>query len=154
MDAIKSRRNRTASRWESPLIDVGIWLAALVATGLTVWYSLGPTPPSHGSDKDLHAAAYFLDALAILLAVVWRPGRETRRLKGGMLPVAVGLLIVGGVVEIAQGGLVDRDAQFGDWVADAVGIGLALLVYALVRMRFRPQPPKRINESPSARDHR
>ena len=72
--AIRSRRYRTASRWESPFIDAGIWLAALVATGLTVWYSLGPTPPSHGSDKDLHAVAYFVDAFAILLAVVWRPG--------------------------------------------------------------------------------
>jgi len=55
---------------------------------------LGPTPPSHGSDKDPHVAVHFVDAFAILLAVVWRPGRGTQRLKAGMLPVAVGLLIV------------------------------------------------------------
>ena len=65
---------------------------------------VGSDASEHGSDKDLHVAAYFLDAFAILLALVWRPGRETRRLKeAGMLPVAVGLLIVGGVIEIAQG---------------------------------------------------
>ena len=154
MVAIKSRRNRTASRWESPLIDVGIWLVALVATSLTLWYSLGPTPPSHGSDKDLHAAAYFVDTFAILLAVVWRPGRERRRLKDGMLPVVLGLLIVGGMIEIAQGGLVDRDTQFDDWVADAVGIGLAVLIYASLRVRFRPRPPKDTKQSPPARDQR
>jgi VanZ family protein len=146
MVATKFRRNRTASRWESPLIDVGIWLIALVATGLTVWYSLGPRPPSHGSDKDLHAAAYFVDTLAILLGVVWRPGRETRRLRGGMLPVALGILIVGGVIEIAQGGFADRDAQFGDWVADAIGIGLAVLIFTLLRMGVRSPSSKRIKE--------
>jgi hypothetical protein len=64
------------------------------------------------------------------------------------------LLIVGGVIEIAEGGLVDRDAQFGDWVSDAVGIGLAVLIYALVRMRFRPRPPNGTERSLPARDHR
>ena len=64
------------------------------------------------------------------------------------------LLIVGGVIEIAEGGFVDRDAQFGDWVADAVGIGLAVLIYALVRMRFRPHPPNGTKRSLPARDHR
>jgi VanZ family protein len=134
---VKFDGNRTASRWESPLIDVGIWLIVLVATGLTVWYSLGPTPPSHGSDKDLHAAAYLVDTFAILLAVVWRPGRESRPLKRGMLPVALGMLIVGGLIEIAQAGFADRDAQFGDLVADAVGIGLAVLIFALLRAGSR-----------------
>jgi hypothetical protein len=71
-----------------------------------------------------------------------------------MLPIALGLLIVGGVIEIAQGGLVDRDTQFGDWVADAVGIGLAVLIYASLRVRFRPRPSKDAKQSLPARDHR
>ena len=69
-------RGGRATIWESPLVDAAIWLIALVATGLTVWYSLGPRPPDHGSDKELHAVAYFLDTFAILLALIWRPGRS------------------------------------------------------------------------------
>jgi DnaK suppressor protein len=61
---------------------------------------------------------------------------------------------VGGVIEIAEGGFVDRDAQFGDWVADAVGIGLAILIYALVRTRFSRTPPNGTNQSLPARDPR
>jgi VanZ family protein len=119
-------RDGKASIWESPLIDLGIWLIALVATGLTLWYSLGPTPPLHSSDKDLHAVAYFVDILAILLIVVWRPGHQPRRLDQWALPVALGILVLGGMIEIAQGEFANRDAQFNDWIADAVGIGLAL----------------------------
>jgi VanZ family protein len=141
--AIKSRRNRSSCLWESPLIDVAIWLIALIATGLTVWYSLGPTPPGHVSDKDLHTVAYFVDTLVILLAVVWRPGRATRHSNGWMLRVALGLLIVGGVIEIAQGRFADRDAQLGDWVADAVGIGLALFLFAVLRWSLRGKPAMR-----------
>lgn len=126
---------------------------ALVATGLTVWYSLGPSPPVNGSDKNLHAAAYFVDTFAILLAVVWRPGRETRGLKGGMVSVALGMLIVGGAIEIAQGGFADRDAQFGDWVADGVGIGLAILIFALLRVGLRPPSLTGTGQPPSPGDH-
>jgi VanZ family protein len=95
-------------------------------------------------DKDLHAAAYFVDTFAILLAVVWRPGRESRPLKRWMLPVALGMLIVGGVIEAVQGGFADREAQFGDLVADAVGIGLAVLIFALLRAGFRSKSTERL----------
>ena len=108
-------RNEKVSRWESPLVDVILWAFALVATGVTVWYSLGPRPPGHGSDKDLHAVAYFVNTLAVLLALIWRPGRTSRRYDGWALPVALGILMLGGVIEIAQAGFADRDAQFGDW---------------------------------------
>jgi len=101
--AVRSRRYRTASWWESPLIDVGIRLAALVATGLTVWYSLGPTPPSHGSDKDPHVAVHFVDAFAILLAVVWRPGRGRQTSEGRDAAGRRRAAHRGGVIEIAQG---------------------------------------------------
>ena len=81
-------QNETGSVWESPLIDAAIWLVAFASTGAILWYSLGPKPPGHGVDKGLHAIAYFINALAILLAVVWRPGRDDRRLKDLAIPVA------------------------------------------------------------------
>jgi VanZ family protein len=122
---------------------MGIWILALLAISMTVWYSLGSTPPVHHSDKDLHAVAYFVDTLAILLALVWRPGRESRRLDGWALPVTLAVLVLGGLMEIVQGGFVHRDAQFGDWIADAMGIGLALLVFTVLRWAIRTRTPER-----------
>ena len=134
----------TTSMWGSPLVDAGIWLIALIATGLTVWFSLGPTPPDHGSDWEWHAVAYFIDTLAILLAVVWRPGREVRRFDGWTLPVALAVLLVGGVIEIVQGRFADRDAQFRDWIADAVGIGLAVLLFTALRWASQRRRAQRL----------
>ena len=122
-----------ASIWGSPLVDVGIWLIAFAAITLTVWYSLGPRPPNHGSDKQLHVVAYLVDTFVILLALIWRPGRAPRRFDGWALPVALGVLLMGGVIEVAQDGFAHRDAQVGDWIADAIGIGLALLLFGLLR---------------------
>ena len=123
--------------WGSPLVDGGIWLIALIATGLTVLYSLGPRPPAHGSDWEWHAMAYFIDTLAILLAVVWRPGREVRRFDALALPVALAVLLVGGLIEIVQGRFADRDAQVRDWIADALGVGLAVLLFTALRWAIR-----------------
>lgn len=131
-EELKLQRMGAASVWTSPLVDVAIWLVALVATGATLWFSLGPTAPGHGFDKGLHATAYFVDTLAILFALVWRPGREKRRF-GSALWVALAILAVGGLIELVQGRFAHRDAQFADWIADAVGAGLAVLVFAVAR---------------------
>jgi VanZ family protein len=130
--------DRPASRWGSRWIDVAIWGFAVGATAMTLWYSLGPTPPGHGSDKQLHGAAYFVNTLAILFAIVWRPGRRGgRRFEGGALPVVVGMLVLGGLIEIVQGGFVDRESQFTDWVADSLGIMLALMLFVTFRHSYQ-----------------
>jgi VanZ family protein len=131
-EEMRLQRVGLASAWDSPLVDVGIWLIALVATAATLWFSLGPTAPGHGFDKALHATAYFVDTLAILLALVWRPGRDKRRFESALW-VALAVLAAGGLIELVQGGFAHRDAQFADWIADAVGIGLAVLVFAAAR---------------------
>ena len=119
---------------ESSWVDAGFAAVAIGALGLTLWFSLGPAPPGHGSDKELHAVAYFVDTLALLLAVVWRPGRRRGPVVARALTVAASMLVLGGLIELAQGGLVHRDAQFADWGADALGIGVALAVFAALRL--------------------
>ena len=138
-------QNETGSVSESPLIDAVIWLFALGSTGAILWYSMGTDPPGHGVDKGLHAIAYFINALAILLAVVWRPGRDDRRLKDFAIPVALCVLAAGGLIEIAQSSLVDRDSQLADWAADAVGVGLALLLVIALRWAIERRPVKGID---------
>ena len=138
-------QNETGSVSGSPLIDAAIWLVALASTGAILWYSLGPKPPGHGVDKGLHAIAYFINTLAILLAVVWRPGRDDRRLKDLAIPVALCVLAAGGLIEIAQSGLADRDSQLADWAADAVGVGLALLLLIALRWAIKRRPAVRID---------
>jgi VanZ family protein len=142
MDA--DTKNETGSVSESPLIDAAIWLVALASTGAILWYSLGSKPPGHGVDKGLHAIAYFINTLAILLAVVWRPGRDDRRMKDLAIPVASCVLAAGGLIEIAQSSLADRDSQLADWAADAVGVGLALLLLIVLRWAMRRRPAERI----------
>jgi len=137
-------QNEIGSDSESPLIDAVIWLVALGSTAAIMWYSLGPAPPGHGVDKALHAIAYFINALAILLAVVWRPGREGC-LKDLAVPVALCVLIAGGLIEVAQGSLVHRDKQLADWAADAVGVALALLLVIALRWAIERRPVEGID---------
>lgn len=122
-----------SARWESSWVDVGIGAFAVAAMGLTLWFSLGPAPTGHGSDKALHALAYFVDTLALLLAAVWRPGRTRGRVDVRTLEVAVGLVVLGGLLELVQGGFVHRDAQLGDWIADAAGVTVAVAVFVALR---------------------
>lgn len=95
------------------------------------------SPGRHGSGKQLQAAAYFVNTLAVLLAIVWRPGRGAGRFDRLALPVVVGMQLLGGLIEIVQGGFVGIDSQFTDWVADAVGITLAVMAFATLRRTVR-----------------
>ena len=114
------------------------WAVAGFATALTLWFSLGPAPPGPGSDRALHAGAYVVDTLAILVAVVGRPGRRPAP-DVWIAPIAIGIVLLGGAIEIVQGGL-GRDSQLTDWIADAVGAVVGVLLFVVVR-RTLPRPP-------------
>jgi VanZ family protein len=121
---------------ESPWVTAAIWAVAIGCTALTLGFSLGPAPPGEfASDRELHAIAYFVNTLAILLAVIWRPGRRAGRPDGWVFLIAAGMAILGGVVEVLQAG-VGRDAQLPDWVADIIGIALAVVVFVTFRRAF------------------
>jgi VanZ family protein len=129
-----------SARRASPAVDVAIWAVALGALGLTFWYSLGAAPPGTGTDRQLHALAYFVDTLSILLAVVWRPGRETHRRVGAWtVLIALALLALGAVIEVGQGRFAGRVAQLSDWIADAAGIALAVAAFGALWVFARPR---------------
>jgi VanZ family protein len=74
-------------------------------------------------DKAEHAIAWFVLAVSGLVLWPWRPGR-----------IAAFALALGAVVEVLQATLpFGRDGDWRDWVADAVGVSLALLGWTLAR---------------------
>lgn len=94
--------------------------------------TLLPTPPAFerlANDKIEHLLAFF--GLALLGGFGWPQARGS---------IIVGLLIIGGLIEILQGTqLIHRDMDFSDWIADAAGVLLGMVcVTAILRLRLRP----------------
>lgn len=106
-------------------------------------WTLGPVPPDAGSipyvDKLFHAIAYGLTVFLVLLAADWRPGRGPGRFAGWAPWIALAALAAGGLLELAQH-LTGRDTELGDWVADAIGVGVAFAAWATIRRRSPPAP--------------
>lgn len=124
--------------WLRPPAQWG-WRALLALLLLTVaWLAFSPAPPPRadtGWDKANHALAFAVLALLADLALWPRPAR--RRL------IVAGLLAYGAVIEVGQSRLPPRSGEWGDLAADAVGIGIGLLLAALLLRRGtvrRPRP--------------
>ncbi|MCP5223365.1 MAG: VanZ family protein [Zoogloeaceae bacterium] len=94
-----------------------VFWAALVAV---LVLSLAPVPAGHmmfsWQDKLEHVLAFF--ALGVLARLGW-PGRTAM--------LVIGLLAYGGLIEVAQSFTTYRMGDAADWLADALGIGLAML---------------------------
>ncbi len=102
----------------SLFLCVCVWLAAAISTHLPA----ERIPKTGYSDKTLHAVGYAFIAGTFLLAM-W--SREVGRKKRFLLAFII-LLVYAAVDEITQP-LVNRYASIFDWLADTVGVGLALL---------------------------
>lgn len=90
--------------------------------------SLSPEIPSTGWDKSNHALAFAV--LAFLGNRAW-PGRT--------VPVLLGLLAYGGLIEVLQSFTPDRLAEWGDLLADGVGL---LFGEALARLVSHSVPKR------------
>ena len=124
----------SAERARPATIDVLLWCLAVLAIAGTIVLSLSPGKQLEKTivnDKVGHALAYAVDTFLLLLAVVWRPGRP-QALERWALPIVLGVAILGGVIEFAQDS-VGRDPDPRDWFADLIGIGVAVLAFALLR---------------------
>ena len=102
------------------------WLLAVLAL-LVSWLALSPAPPDGldtGWDKLNHAGAF----AALAVVAVFAFPRSRRSL--WLLPA--GLLCFGGAIEIAQSFTPTRNAEWGDLLADAVGIAAGVFAAMLV----------------------
>jgi VanZ family protein len=93
----------------------GLWLF-LPALAVVAWGELTPHPPQiadevFGWDKGEHFTAYF--GLALLASLAWG-------LRRSVLLVLVGVIALGGVLEILQS-FTGRDAEWLDELANSLG---------------------------------
>jgi VanZ family protein len=80
--------------------------------------------------------------LPLLFALVWRPRRGNGVLANRQLLLAASLVSVGVLMEVLQALFAPtRSPELLDVVADAVGVGCALLVFGLAR-RTWPSPSR------------
>jgi len=96
--------------------------------------ALMPAPPEQaglGWDKLNHLAAF--GALALCAVLGWHHQRAA------MLAVLGALLAYGGAIELLQSQVPNRQAEWGDLLADALGIAAGALL-ALAWLRRRPAP--------------
>jgi len=87
-------------------------------------------------DKSAHFVTFGL--------ILWSFGVLFRRLP--RLAAAALAVLLGAAVEVVQG-LVGRDASWGDLLADALGVAVALLLWVLWR-RFEPRTAFQASKTP------
>lgn len=95
------------------------WLALILAVVLLSLIPAAAPPGAYGLDKILHLLAFLV--LAAIPAAALTGARW-------VLAAAVFLIVVGGGIEVAQSFVPTRVASGLDWVMDAVGIGLGVVL--------------------------
>jgi VanZ family protein len=104
----------------------GLLFVAMLVLLVLCLVPIPPQVPSTGWDKSNHALAFAV--LAFLGNRAW-PGR--------MVPMLLGLLAYGGLIEVLQSFTPNRLAEWGDLLADGVGL---LIGEAVARLVWRYVP--------------
>ena len=131
--------NRPASRrlWGS----WHVWPALLDALAILIVGALRSAPPGaqHFSDKTLHGVAFAIFAWLAARAIRFvKPAWPTSRvLLAGFLASSAR----GGGLELWQGLLPYRDSEFLDFVADAIGAAIAMLLTGASWQLLRSRAP-------------
>jgi VanZ family protein len=121
-------------------LDIALWVIAISLLAGILLLSLDPEPdlldPLNLSDAALHLGGYAALTASFLLAGVWRPGRVGVWPRGAPI-VALGILAFGVLVEIAQGMVPNRAADWRDAFANTLGVVLAWWTWrAVQRLRL------------------
>ena len=126
-------------------MDALLWSFAATILAAILILSLNTEPPLPTfvlADKAGHFAAYSVFTGVLLLAAVWRPRRGPGLFPRSARAIALTVVILGGLLELAQA-FVGRDASAWDAVADALGVAMAYGSWRLVRggHGVRPRRP-------------
>jgi VanZ family protein len=121
------------------LLDAALWAASAVLFALSLILSWGP-PPDIGpefdwADKTWHFLGYGALTATLLLAAVWRPGREEGRFPQAGLRVAGLVLAAAWLTEALQAPF-GRDVQLLDALADLAGVAAGLLSWKATQRRL------------------
>jgi len=118
-----------------------VWPALLDAAAILVVGSLRAAPPGaeHFSDKTLHGVAFSIFAWLAARAIRFvRPAWPVSRV---LLAGFLSSCALGGGLELWQGLLPYRDSEFLDFVADAIGAAIAMLLTGIAWQLQRPRAP-------------
>lgn len=97
-------------------LNAALKTAFWAAAAAVLFLSLAPTSPelpSTGWDKSNHLFGF------LTLALLGLPAYPSRRLQ-----VVIGLLLFGGLIELMQALTPYRFAEWADWLADGLGVGI------------------------------
>jgi VanZ family protein len=106
---------------------LGFWLCVVAVLVLALLPGSAPMP-STGWDKSNHALAF---AVMTLLGRLAYPRSAAA--------LVLGLFAYGGLIEALQALTPDRSSEWGDWLADCVGLALAW-AFIWLAQRFAPRP--------------
>lgn len=98
------------------------WAAAIVVLALALAPMQPRSMPDFGSDKINHCLAF------ATLALLGRAAYPRH-----LLALLAGLMAYGGLIEILQSFTATRNAEWGDLLADAAGLGVGTLFAGFVR---------------------
>ena len=120
--------NTAAASSDSPQLRAAIlwWLLGWFMVLFILYGTLSPAryvPDLHLNDKLEHATAFF--GLTFWFGGLVRRGRY--------FVVVLAMELLGAGIEIAQGTMgLGRDMDFWDWVADSIGVGIALAALLII----------------------
>lgn len=122
-------------RWLGPLL-AGYWLFIFFATHLPS----GALPPTALGDKLEHFIAYGILGFLLVCWIGFTARRAWVRRAAPYLGIAV--CVVYAAVDEATQPIVGRYADFGDFLADAVGASVGALAGMVLLARVRRSPPE------------
>jgi VanZ family protein len=126
---------------EGRLVDALLWGLSAFLIVSSVVLSIDPEPDVYYgldlTDGALHLLGYGGLTGTLLLAAVWRPGRGRGRFPRAAPLVVAGTVLLGAAIEVAQAFVPGRTSDWRDFVANVLGITLALTGWATMRLTSR-----------------
>lgn len=121
------------------VVDGFLWTLCVLCLGAILWGSLAAPPQALVSfphaDKLFHFSSYFTFVGLFLLTAVWRPGRGAGAYPtSGKIAIA-GAIVLGALLEIAQGLLLERQSDLVDALANLVGAFSGAAAWRVLSLR-------------------